>query len=189
MTYSTGLTTKGNIWAGVGGTGDACLSNDKVSRANMAVVANMNQIVNLSALANNGGANGSTVNAGMGTDFHIILQHYIAYLWHLGMNAILAGKAKAICTNYSRAMDNNPLTYLAVLTDGGTGIDNGILANNSILANIGMRIKGNAILNDSMVIYKGHWHNGNILANNNILTDMCLRTYALLMDNRRRKEG
>ena len=105
------------------------------------------------------------------------------------MYAILAGKAKAICTNYGGAVDNHPLTYLAMLTNGSAGVDNSILANNCVLTNVGMRIKGNAILNDRMVVYKSHWHNGNILTNSNILADVGLRTNALFMNNWWRKEG
>ena len=187
MPNRAGLAAKGNIRPGCSGAGNAGLSHNQVARANLAVMADMHQIINLGSLANYSRADSSTVYTGMGANLHIILKNHVAHLRHLGMHAILRSKPEAVRTNHGRAVHNNPGSHLAVLSDGSIGINDGIPANLRILADISVRIKSNPVTDDSIIIHKGHRHNGHILTNFYILADVCLRADPLLMDNRRCK--
>ena len=54
MTYGTSLTAKGNVLAGISRTGNTSLCYDDIALTDMTVMTDMNEIIYLSALANNG---------------------------------------------------------------------------------------------------------------------------------------
>ena len=69
-------------------------------------MAQMYQVINLGALAHDGSVHSGSVDAGVGANLHIILQHHVAGLQHLGVFAILGDITKAIATDNSAGLEN-----------------------------------------------------------------------------------
>ena len=128
-------------------------------------MAQMYQVINLGALAHDGAVHSGSVDAGVAADFHIILQHHVAGLQHLGVLAILGDITKAVATDNSAGLENHSVAQHAILAHGGIGIKSAVLADFYALAHIGMRIEHGTITDFRIILHHSEGLNGYIATN------------------------
>ena len=91
------------------GAGNAGLRDDDAMAADDDIMADLNQIVDLGAFADNGVAIGAAIDGGAGADLDIVLQNHAADLRHFEMSARAHGEAEAILADVHAGVDNDPI--------------------------------------------------------------------------------
>lgn len=76
----------------------------------MYVVGNLYQIINFGAGTNDGVINSTTVNRGIGANFHLITNTHHAQLGHFYNLFAIKRKTKTILANTHTGVNNAPLT-------------------------------------------------------------------------------
>ena len=106
----------------------------------MTLRCNLNQVVELYALANVGRTHGRTVNASVGTNLHIILDGNDTNLRNLVVSIRTWSEAEAVSTDDTTCMKSHVIAELTAVINGYVRVDEGILANLYTLADVSMRI-------------------------------------------------
>ncbi len=88
------------------------LAHDQTVPANDHVVRDMHQIINLGALADDGGTKRSAVNSRVGADLHVVVDDYIADLQHLAVAALVEHVAVAVRADDRAGVDADTMTDL-----------------------------------------------------------------------------
>ena len=174
MANGPNLSAKRDIVIYYGRTRYPRLGNDQTIRANLTVMTDMHEIIDLRALPNDRSPHSSAINAVMSTDLNIILQDNISDLWYLRMHTILRREAEAIRADNRRAVNYAALANMTVLPYGRIRVNDRIRPNFCILANIGMRIQYDIALDYRMIIHYCKRHDDNIFTECHILTNMRL---------------
>src|SRR5688500_15684778 len=139
MPYNTGLTADHYIVADLGAAAYAGLRSDDSVIAYFHIVRNLDQVVELGAAFNDGRADGSAVDSGIGADLYIIFHHHIADLRHLFETAVfLRSKTKSITAYHGACMNGHIPADDTIVVDLYTGMQNGIIAQLYIIADIGI---------------------------------------------------
>src|SRR5262245_27201345 len=89
--------------------GDADLAHEQTVFANGYVVADLNQVVDFGALADDRRAKCTAVHADVGTDFDVVADDYVPDLRDLTMDAGVLDVAEAIRANYRAGMNADAL--------------------------------------------------------------------------------
>src|SRR5690606_38399674 len=100
-----------------GAAGHAGATRHGHVRAHMNVVPNLDLVVELHPIFNDGVAQGPAIDAGVGTDFHIVTDANGAQLFNFFPTTLGGCEAKAVRTDDRTAMEEAALTYLAIKTD------------------------------------------------------------------------
>ena len=140
MTCETHLSAKHTPFANLGTAGYTHLRRHHGVGTDVGVVGNLNQVVELHALANVGRAHGRAVNASVGTNLHIILDGYDTNLRNLVVSIRSWSEAEAISTDDTTCMESHVIAELTAVINGYVRVDEGILANLHTLADVGVRI-------------------------------------------------
>ena len=103
---------------------------------------NLYKIVELHAFAQIGAAHRRTIDAGVGTDFHIVLDNYVSYLGNLviAVGFRIWGKAKAVGTYHCAGMNNDTVAENAIVVDAYVGINHTIVTHLHVFTDGGMGI-------------------------------------------------
>ena len=112
--------------------GTACHTHTTSHRSILAdsdVVPNLNQVVELDTILNDGVTQGTAVNAGVGADLHIVANAHGAELFDLFPGFTVRGKAKSVGANHHPWVKNAALTHHAAFADGDMGLENGASTN------------------------------------------------------------
>src|SRR5687767_13866540 len=118
MPYNTGLTADHYIVADLGAAAYAGLGSDDSVVAYVHIVCNLDQVVELGAAFNNGRADSSAIDSGIGADLNIIFHHHIADLRHLFETAVfLRSKTKSITAYNSACMNGHIPANYAIVVD------------------------------------------------------------------------
>ena len=176
MPHRADLPAKRDVVPHDRGAGDACLRHRKAVRAQLAVMADMDEIVDLRAMSDDGRPHRRTVNAHMGADLHVILQDHIADLRHLRMHTVRRRKAETIRTKHGRRMDHAAFSDVAILPYRRAGINHRVFLDLRILTDIGVRIDRHMVPDHRMVIHHRKGHDLHMLPDGDILPDMRLGT-------------
>ena len=89
--------------------------------ANVDVVANLNQVVELDAIFNDGVLQSTSVDAGIGTNFNIIANGNSAQLFNFFPSTLVQRKPKTISADDHTCMNNATLTNFAVFAQRHPG--------------------------------------------------------------------
>ena len=95
----------------------AYLSAEDAVSPDLAIMAHLDQIVQLAARTDHGRAKRCPVDRGVGADFHIILNHHLPDLGNLLLLAVQEQEAKAVRADHHSAVDDDPAADHAVLID------------------------------------------------------------------------
>src|SRR5690606_26183585 len=100
------------VVAYLGRAGYACLGGDNGMLTNFYVMSHLHEVIDLGAFADDGGAHGSTVNGGVCTDVHIVLQYHIPDLGYIFVSTVrLRRKAEAVAAQHHTGMQSAVSTY------------------------------------------------------------------------------
>jgi len=94
------------------------LAHEQIVPADLAIMANLNQVIDLGPFADAGGLEGAAIDRRTGADLAVIADFDMAELWHFLMAAVVLPVAKAIGTENRIGMDNDPIAeHRAVIED------------------------------------------------------------------------
>ena len=149
------LTAEHTPLADFGRTGNACLRGDDGVAADFHVVGYLYQVVQLDSFVDDGGSHGGAVDAGVGTDFHVIFQNSDANLGNLFITGGRWGKAESVGSNDRTGMEDTVVAHTAVMVDIGMGVENAMAAYFGIPAYRGMGMQFGAVTDFRMVAHTG----------------------------------
>src|ERR1017187_9090025 len=113
--------------------GKADLAHDHAVLANDHVVSHMDKVVDFGALTNDGGAERAAVNAGVGTDLDVVMDHDVAELKHFPVAALVEHVAKAVRTDDGAGVDGDAMAELRL------SIENDIRDQVDVIAKLAVR--------------------------------------------------
>ena len=99
-------------------SGDSGLRHNDAMPANADIVADLDQIVDLGALADHGIADGATVDRGAGADLDVVLDDDAPELRHLEVAAQTQHEAEAVLTDLAARMNDDPVADQGVCDNG-----------------------------------------------------------------------
>ena len=110
--------------------------------ADVGVVGDLHEVVELHALADVGGTHGGAVYARVGANLHVVFDSDDAYLRYLVILACLhvGRKAKAVGAYHASCVQDDVAAYLAVVVNGDVGVDDALLAQLHVVADDGVGI-------------------------------------------------
>ena len=108
--------------------------------ADVGIVGNLYEVVELYALANIGRTHCRTVYTSVGTNLYIVFDGNDTDLRNLVVSIRTWSKAEAISTDDTTCMKSHVIAELTAVINGYVRADEGILANLHTLADVGMRI-------------------------------------------------
>ena len=130
MADKAGLSANHAVSAKMGRAADANLSSQRRVFAYFNIVGQMDKVVELNAFVDMCGTHCGTVDSGVGTDLHVVVDHHVAHLRDLLVMAILLrSEAESISANYGTGMDD------AAFTDHGISIQTHAWVQGRIVAN------------------------------------------------------
>ena len=101
------------------------------------IVGDLAEIVNFGTAVDDGGAHGGTIDAGIGTDFDIVLDDYITYLVNLAIGTIaLGGKSEAIGTDDDTCMKDAVVADVAFTINLYAGIEDYVVTHDTVVTDI-----------------------------------------------------
>ena len=118
MAEDDGTTAHGAVRAYFGAAGHPDTTGHGRVLAYVNIVSDLNQVIQLDAVFNDGVFNGATVNTGVRPDFHIVTNQYAAELLYLYPLPLVKRKAETIGTDHNACMKNAVFTND---TPGGNG--------------------------------------------------------------------
>src|SRR5450830_1983224 len=143
-----GGTADGAIFTDFGAAGDPRAGCNRRMRADMAVVGDLNLVVQFDTVFQHGVGQGATVDGGIGTDFDVVADHHPPHLRNLDPDAGFVGETETIRTDHRTGMDDAALAdfasavkcharikmrirpHLGVAADIAAGVDHDTLTDN-----------------------------------------------------------
>src|ERR1035438_26351 len=133
VTADADLSGKNRVVAYVGGAGEADLGAEQRVVSDGATVADVDEVVDFCSAANVGLANAGAVNAGVGLEFGLALDDYVA-----GLNdfvpaqavgcVFIFGEAETVAAYYNSVLEDNVVSQAAEFPDHGVGVGEEIVA-------------------------------------------------------------
>ena len=111
VTQNDGPATQGAMRAYVRAAGHPGTTGQSAVVTNVHVVPNLNQVVDLDAIANGGVFQGTSVHTGVGAEFNIIAQAHRAQLLDLDPGALMGRKTKTIGTDHHARVQDATITH------------------------------------------------------------------------------
>ena len=148
--------------------------------ADICVVGYLHEVVELHALADIGAAHRGTIDAGVGPDLHIVLNHDDADLRYLViLSRLLVGcEAETVCANDRTRVERDIVANLAVVIDADLRIDDAVVAQLSIVHNRHVGVDLAPIAHDNSVADIGEGSDIDILAHRGLGRDIRLVAHA-----------
>src|SRR6478752_6944315 len=116
MSSNTNLSANNRIISQFSASRNASLCGHYGMSTYIYIVRDLNQIIELRSLSNEGRAHCCSINCSIRTNFYIVFNYYIANLWDFIVSAIcLWCKTKTIATNYRIRMDINTTSNHATI--------------------------------------------------------------------------
>jgi len=128
------LTAYGGVMFYYDSARQTSLSCDYDMVADLAVVGDVDHVVELDSIADEGEAQGCAVDAGVGTDLNIVADLDSAHLRELFPFAVHGDEAKTVGTDDRAGMDDRSFTYFDAVVDRNAGMDHRVLADLDVAA-------------------------------------------------------
>src|SRR5690606_14129069 len=148
MPHYAHLSTNNGVPADFGTPGNSRLGSYHRMFANLDIVRNLNQIIQLYALPYDGRSHRSTIDYRIRTDFDIILNDYVSNLADFIVGAILlGGKPKTIATHHRSGVDDNALANHAIEINRYPREQGGIVSDFHIIADVNVWVNFTPVAN------------------------------------------
>ena len=119
-----------------GASRNTCLGRYNHPFSDLDVVGYLNEIVDLRTFANSSLAKGSSVDAGIGSDLYVVLDRHCSYLREFDVAVGTSNKSETIRPDNHTGMENDVITYRAIIFDKHAWIENAIVADDDIIADL-----------------------------------------------------
>ena len=146
MTEYDGATAHGAMRAYFGAPGHPDTTGHGRVLTYVNIVSDLNQVIQLDTVFNDGVFNGATVNTCIRPDFHIVTYQYAAELLYLYPLPRVKRKAETIGTDHHARMKNAVFTHNTTGRNGDPGFkptagaDGGTVFHHALRANAGRRV-------------------------------------------------
>src|SRR5262249_7835762 len=117
-----------HVVAGCGGAADADLADEDVMFAEVTVVPDLHEVVELGPLADTRCLKSAAVDGGASTDLDIIAQDDVAHLGHLDVPSVVQAITEAIGAEDRVAVDDDAVAENAAVVEDRIRVDNDIIA-------------------------------------------------------------
>ena len=135
MPREHGGTANETTLANNGATGNTGTGGNSGIVTNTTIVTNHNLIIDLDPVTNHGIVQGTAVNAGVGTDFHIVPHNDSTNLRNLDPDIAIFGVAKTISTNHHPGMNHHAITDMAIMINRDIWVNQCVITNADIITN------------------------------------------------------
>lgn len=153
------------VLSDLGGACDAGLSRHDGIFAYLHVVGNLAEVVDLHALANDGGLHFSAVDSGVGTDFDIVMYyHFAKVLDLLPRTVFLRSVAEAVRADYAVGVEYDIVADLHSRVDAYSRIDDAVLSYRSAVSDVNVFIDFCALTDPAVLADVGEVADIDILA-------------------------
>src|SRR5437868_989764 len=129
MAGEAALARDRDVIAKLGGTGNPDLGDEQAMFADLHVVPDLDQVIDLGPLAYHGFAEGGAVDCGASADLDVIFDPDNADLRDFVMLAAVRGKTIAIGSDHDTAVDNAAVANASAVIDDHVGINDAVVAN------------------------------------------------------------
>jgi hypothetical protein len=134
MASDTNLSCHYYIISSRAGACDSNLADDQVVGTNLAVVSDLNEVINLGTRSDTGSLESASVDGGAGSDFNIVANFHAAKLRYLDMSTALKSIPKSIGPYHCIGMNDGPVTNNTIVVQDNIGIENHIISNPAVSA-------------------------------------------------------
>src|SRR6185312_3347973 len=107
--------------------------------ANLDVVSDLHQVVDLASRADPRRAHGRSVNGDAGAQLHVVLHDHIADLGELSVHPAVPHEAEAVAPDHGSGMDDHAVPDLAALAHGHVRVEERVGADPDAGAHIAAR--------------------------------------------------
>src|SRR5205807_2465214 len=128
----TALATGENVVAQLGGAGYSHVRGQQTMLPDSYVVRDLDKVIDLGSLANDGLAKGRTIDGRPGTDLHIILNSDNAHLWNLVMSAFMRNKTVSVRADHGARVNDAAIPDPRSIVDYDIGIDDCFVADDNV---------------------------------------------------------
>ena len=135
MTGETDLSAENHVVAQFGAARDASLRHDDAMLTEGDVVGDLDQVIHLGALADNGRAERATVHGHICPQLDVVADDDVADLGHLAMDAVIQNVAEAIRADDRAGMDADAVADFSAGIERDVGKEVDVLAQQAIRAN------------------------------------------------------
>src|SRR5262249_45576682 len=103
------LARKNHMIAGAAGAGNPHLADEEVVATDLAVVADLHQVIDLGPRADARGLEGAAVDGGASADLDVVADLHVAQLRHLDVAAVLEAEAEAVGPEHCVGVNDGPV--------------------------------------------------------------------------------
>src|SRR5207244_685152 len=128
------------------------LAHENIVPAHPAVMAHLDEVIDLGPRADGGRAKGAAVDGGARADFHVGADVHAALLRHLGVAAVLEPVAEAIRTQDGIGMNHRPSADARAVIKDRVRIDGHVIADPAIPADDHAAVNAAAIAHDAALV-------------------------------------
>src|SRR6185436_13396293 len=127
---------------------DADLADEQVVLSNFAVVADLDEIVDLRSGADASGFEGAAVDGGAGADLHVVGELDPGELWDLDVFTLFQAVAETIGPYHRMRMQNDTAAEGAAVVDDCVRIEDAAVADHAVAANGGAGVQRAIVADD-----------------------------------------
>lgn len=126
---ATGLSGKDDAAAGSSGTGETGLATEHGVGANVASMADQNEVIDFCTVADAGFADSGAIDTSVSLNFHVIFENGRAGLRDFVPGAVLAfGEAEAVGSDDGAVLENDAIANAAEFADDAVGMCEEVVA-------------------------------------------------------------
>src|SRR5450830_1996434 len=148
MAMDHGCAANRTIFADTGTAGDTGTGGNSCMRTNMAIVGNLNLIIQLDPVFQHSIGQGTTIYRGVGTNFNVIADDHATDLRNLDPFTTVIGETETVGTNDCPRMNNAAFTNFATCMDGNACVEMCICTDPCVAANVTTCVNHRALTND-----------------------------------------
>src|SRR5215813_15674355 len=158
MARAADLTCEDNATTGGGRTGEASLAAEHRIGTDLAGVPDENEVIDLRAVADTGFPYGSTIDAGVGLDFHVIFENRRPGLDNLVPRPVRAlGKAEAVSSDDGAILENYAVTYAAEFSNDYVRVCEKVVADLCATIDADGAVKNGILADDGVFVHETVW--------------------------------
>ena len=128
-----------------GAAGDACLRGNDHRRTDLGVVGDLDQVVDLASPADPSHPQRAAIHGGIGSDFHIVLDHDPACLGKLDLGGAVEHVAESVGPQHHAGVQSYPVTQLRAGIEDHPGMEYGVAADTAMLSHHHARAQNAAV--------------------------------------------
>ena len=139
----------------LGRAGYSGLGSDNGVLTDFNIMGNLNEVVELHALVDVCRTHSSTVNGGVGANFHVVVDNHVSYLCNFLISGSSGSKSEAVGTNYSTCVNDTAVADSAAVIDFHAGIEDYVVADCHAITHINLGIYFHMLSDGDTLPYVG----------------------------------